>query len=261
MSVDIVVATYSGREELLKTALDSVLVQTYTDWVCWVCQDGDESGIKEIVDSYNDPRFRYLHVPKSGRPAPARNRALLHGQGQFVAFLDDDDEWLSNKLDKQIAFMAVHAGCSIVATEAKRWCRTGLEGGPEMFMGGLVEDWLIPFDELLQSNRICTSSVLIRRSSQRRAGYMFDSPGLIIGEDYEFWLRLALTGDLWAMKDVLVHYHDDPANSIRSHVYRQPDKRKQQSYAVYRALLDKGRMLLIASKRYDQVMKKFDSFF
>lgn len=99
-AVSVVIPT-ANRKELLKKALDSVLAQTFSDFEIVVVDDG-EGEAKEVVDSFNDPRISYIRneVKKGG--AGSRNAGIQKARGEFVAFLDDDDMWIPEKLSLQM---------------------------------------------------------------------------------------------------------------------------------------------------------------
>lgn len=105
--VSVVIPTHN-RPELLRRALHSVLAQTYVDFEIIVIDDGDnEAGAEEVCHSFSDPRVRYIAQvkPHGGAPA-ARNRGVREARSGYVAFLDDDDEWLPYKLERQISVLA-----------------------------------------------------------------------------------------------------------------------------------------------------------
>src|SRR3989338_3818100 len=100
--VSIVTPTFN-RVGSLREAIESVLAQTFSDWELIIVDDGSTDDTRQMVAQYQaqEPRIRYAYQLNSGASA-ARNRALGLAQGEFVAFLDDDDFWLPEKLTKQI---------------------------------------------------------------------------------------------------------------------------------------------------------------
>ncbi len=86
----------------LKESIDSVLNQTYTDWeiIFWDNQSTDKSS--EIVHQYKDKRIKYIYAPSHTSLYIGRSQALRHCKGKYLAFLDCDDLWLPNKLEKQV---------------------------------------------------------------------------------------------------------------------------------------------------------------
>ncbi|MCX6786161.1 MAG: glycosyltransferase family 2 protein [Candidatus Komeilibacteria bacterium] len=92
-----------NRPELLKKAIFSVLRQSYQDFEIIVIDDGDKLFSKEVVNTFNDNRINYIKQAIRQGGAAARNTGIKAAGGKFIAFLDDDDEWLPYKLEKQMA--------------------------------------------------------------------------------------------------------------------------------------------------------------
>ena len=99
--VSVVMNCYNG-EKYLREAIDSVLAQTYQNWeiIFWDNQSTDRSA--EIFKSYTDPRHKYFYAPKHTWLYEARNYAIENASGDFFAFLDVDDWWYPEKLEKQV---------------------------------------------------------------------------------------------------------------------------------------------------------------
>ena len=92
----------------IREAIDSVLSQTYSAWELIIVDDCSTDETKAIVSRYTDARIRYLRNMQNEGAALTRNRALREAKGRYIAFLDADDVWLPEKLEKQIAFMHQH---------------------------------------------------------------------------------------------------------------------------------------------------------
>src|SRR5215831_9254853 len=103
MLISVVIPTLQ-RPKLLLRAIGSVLRQTHREIEVIVVVDRPDPDTVSAVQSVNDPRLRVLVSPHHLTAAGARNFGVDHSTGEWVAFLDDDDEWLPNKLERQIAF-------------------------------------------------------------------------------------------------------------------------------------------------------------
>ena len=103
--VSIITPSYQTAAYITET-IESVLAQTYTNWEMIIVDDCSTDMTDEVVSPYlNDSRIRYLKNEKNSGAAVSRNRALQEAKGRWIAFLDSDDLWSPEKLEKQIAFM------------------------------------------------------------------------------------------------------------------------------------------------------------
>lgn len=102
--VSIIMPNYNGAKYLQET-INSVLTQTYTNWELLFVDDCSTDNSLDIVRSYQDSRIKILQNDKNSGAAVSRNYALREAKGKWIAFLDSDDLWMSEKLKKQIAFM------------------------------------------------------------------------------------------------------------------------------------------------------------
>jgi glycosyltransferase involved in cell wall biosynthesis len=101
IGVSVIIPTHN-RSSLLKRAVRSVLKQTYTYFECIIVDDASSDGTQEVVNSFKDDRLVYLRNKDNRGASASRNKGIKKSQGEFIAFLDDDDEWLDEKLEKQV---------------------------------------------------------------------------------------------------------------------------------------------------------------
>ena len=104
--VSIITPTYNCAEFIVQT-IESVLAQSYTDWEMIISDDCSTDNTLEVIKPYleSDARIKYICNDKNSGAAITRNNALRLAQGRWIAFLDSDDLWHPEKLEKQIAFM------------------------------------------------------------------------------------------------------------------------------------------------------------
>ena len=102
--VSVLMCTYN-RRFCLQQAIDSVLCQTYPDFEFVIVDDGSTDGTEELIKSYQDPRIRYFKLDQNSFYCYAANQGLDHCQGDYVAFMNSDDAWLPDKLEKQVSVM------------------------------------------------------------------------------------------------------------------------------------------------------------
>ena len=103
--VSIIMPSYNTDKFIIET-IKSVLAQTYTEWELLIVDDCSTDKTDEIVRSFlSDKRIKYFKNEKNSGAAASRNKALREAKGKWIAFLDSDDLWMPEKLEKQIRFM------------------------------------------------------------------------------------------------------------------------------------------------------------
>jgi len=104
--VSIITPTYNCGRFIAET-MDTVLAQTYTDWEMIIVDDCSTDNTREIVETYmaKDPRIHYHCLEQNSGAAVARTTAMALAEGEYMAFLDSDDLWTADKLERQLAFM------------------------------------------------------------------------------------------------------------------------------------------------------------
>ena len=206
--VSVVIPSYK-RAHTVERAVNSVLNQTYKDIEILVVDDNikdDDYSIKlkTIVESINDTRVRLVTQPKHINGAEARNAGVRASNGDYIAFLDDDDEWLPSKLEKQLALLQERkdiGGCSVLYNEY-----TG---------GKLVHSCPVYTEENLfqkifrREVAVFTSTVLVKKSCLLEAG-LFDV-NLKRHQDIQLLLRFTDKFNLGVIPEYLVKLHDDSA--------------------------------------------------
>jgi glycosyltransferase involved in cell wall biosynthesis len=208
--ISVVIPTHERPEEC-KRAVGSALNQDWPPLEVLVCDDGSADRTQHELEAWaaDEPRLRYLRLPRNfGNPAAARNLGTQSARGEWVAFLDDDDEWVPGKL--RVQGKAILTGrYDVVASDAMR-----TSGGPYF---GLTSEVVPDRAEFLRHNPIITSTAVARRSTLIAAGGFADSAiGISIKvEDYAAWLNLAYRGaSFLVLPDELVAYEDTQENRL-----------------------------------------------
>jgi glycosyltransferase involved in cell wall biosynthesis len=235
--VSVVIPTLH-RPQLLRRALASVFDQTYQQIEIIVVVDGPDDDTIMLLQAIDDPRLRMIINPRSLTAAGARNVGVGQARGEWVAFLDDDDEWLPTKIEKQITF---GSGRGVVLIT----CLTLVVTPHSSFIQPqVIYDNSMPIDEYLFDRRsplagigfIQTSSYLIPRLLFERIRFAVDSPH----DDWDFILRLSkqLGIRIETVPEVLAVFHFDE---------RRPSLSTSGTWAVSLAWID--RMLPIITSR------------
>ncbi len=102
--VSIITPTYNCAK-FIGATIESVLNQTYQNFEMIIVDDASKDNTEEVVKSFKDKRIKYIRLSKNSGPAVARNRAMEEAKGKYMAFLDSDDLWKREKLEKQINFI------------------------------------------------------------------------------------------------------------------------------------------------------------
>jgi glycosyltransferase involved in cell wall biosynthesis len=203
------VITTRNRPEAALRAAASVLQQDPPVVELFVCDDGstDDTPARFALLAERDERVRYHRFdPARGGPGPGRNHAIANAQGDWIAFLDDDDAWLPGKLAAQAPYL-VDGRYDLVATNAVR------SSGPRYFPE-LQEPYEPRRRQLLHVNPVIISSAVVRRRLLQEIGGFADTPWLRRGPlDFHTWLRLSDAGARFVvLPEPLVRY-DDPADA------------------------------------------------
>lgn len=203
--VSVIVPCYNGARYLRET-IDGVLAQTHPDVELVVADDGSTDDSIAIATSYGD-RVRSVTQPNAG-PSAARNLALRHATGEFVALLDADDRFHPTKLARQVARLREHSDAGAV------YCGWRLVDGagralPEHGWPAVEGDLL---RRLVLGNLFHPVSVMVRRRLlDDVGGFDVRCP---VNEDWDLFLRLSLAGARWACVDeALCDYRIHPGQS------------------------------------------------
>lgn len=177
-----------NRADLIEQTLRSALAQSYADFELIVVDDGSTDDSAERAEALRDPRIRVLRHAHSGLPAVARNAGLRAARGQYLAFLDSDDEWCTDKLEQQRQLLDARPDAGMVYGLASYYDGRRERGvcGPKV--ARITESI---FERLLlDGNFIQTSSVLLRRDVCEQVAGFNESAQCRAVEDFDLWLRV-----------------------------------------------------------------------
>ena len=178
-------------EKYIEAAIRSVMAQTCESFELLVIDDGSKDDTFAIARrlAAEDARVTALKNPENMGVARTRNRGLDMARGEYVAFLDSDDEWMSKKLELQLAFFREQPQFNIIHGE-EIWIRNGVRVNPcEKFRksGGDI------FNRSVNFSLIAPSAVMAKREIFDKCGVFDES--LPVCEDYDLWLRIMLSGE------------------------------------------------------------------
>lgn len=206
--ISVIIPTYNRKDTIIR-AIDSALSQTVKPYEILVCDDGSTDGTEALVKQIKDKRIKWIPGKHTGFPAVVRNKAIKKSQGEWLAFLDSDDEWFPEKLEKQLE-LAKNTGCLAVCCNAYS---LSSKGEKRKYLS--YNNKRINFDDLLTNNYVILSSIIFHRSLISKCYGLPENPRLKVAPDYSLWLRMSTQTDFSYLDEILLNYYDEPSISIR----------------------------------------------
>lgn len=211
--VSIVMPAYNAARTI-RASIESVQAQTVADWELIVIDDGSKDDTANILAelAVEDDRIHFLQNEKNSGASYTRNRAIALAEGEWIAFLDSDDLWKPQKLEKQLALAAKYPDMVICYT-ASSFINDG--GEPYGYIMEAVER--MTYKMLLRKNLLSCSSVMIRASAMKE----IKMPNDRMHEDYYVWLTVVRScGVAYGINEPLLVYrlcaNSKSSNRIKS---------------------------------------------
>jgi hypothetical protein len=213
MNVSVIVPLYN-KAPFIERTLHSIFAQTHRDYELIVVDDGSTDGGAEVVGRCPDSRLRLLRQDNAG-PGAARNRGLAEARGEYVAFLDADDEWTPRFLETGLALLDRH-GPDVAAVSSGYYFHPPGRSTEAMWRGRGLRNRVYRLDpdtgpqfavHLLAYFTPCTT--LARTGSLRRWGGFFSRRKCVYGEDSYLWLKVLLNQAVAVNLEPLVHLHTE----------------------------------------------------
>ncbi len=209
-TVSVIIPTYNRACFLCET-LESVLAQTYQDFEILVVDDGSTDDTEAVLAPYMS-RIRYFKQENAG-PAIARNRGIFYSKGEYVAFLDSDDLWYAEKLEKQVKILDENPEIGVVYTDC--YCgQSPTDPNQTGFFASAYPPSGDIFERMTQNNLFWTSSLMLRKEVFITSG-IFD-PTLRWSEDYDLWLRICRLTKCHFIQEVLGLFREHPGRITKN---------------------------------------------
>lgn len=220
-----------NSEKYLRETLQSIINQTYTDWELVIINDGSSDSTESIIHEYIKQGYPIIyHYQENKGLGYSRNEALKRSQGEFIAFIDHDDLWMPEKLEKQVTILESDEKIALVYSNfikyntMKGTRRTALKGAqPEKFA----------FPALLKKYSIGIMTVVIRYETLKNLDHYFDE-SLNLSEDYDLFLRIAYKSNVAYINEPLALYRIHENMSSLKHFKYRPD---EKTYILNKLLL------------------------
>ena len=205
--ISIIITTYN-RSKFIEETLYSIQNQTYTNIEILVIDDGSEFNIAREIDEIcrQFSKCTYYWKPNTGQP-DSRNYGIARANGDYIAFCDDDDYWVLDKLAKQVNILNNNPDFDIVTGDIGYVDKNGVILDTikthKPFNHGYI------FENLLYKNRTSSVVPLLRKNVFERTGLF--NPNFTLAEDWDFWRKAAHYHKFYAMDEVLayVRIHGD----------------------------------------------------
>lgn len=205
--VSIIMPSYNTAQYIEKT-IKSVLDQTYTNWELIIVDDCSTDNTDEVVKNYlTDKRIKYLKNEQNSGAAVSRNRALREAKGQWIAFLDSDDLWMPEKLEKQICFMK-EKGYFFSYTDYEEINAEGNRTGT--FVTGPKK-----ITKMGMYN-YCWPGCLTVMYDATKVG-LIQISDIKKNNDYAMWLKVCKKADCYLLDECLGQYRKGRVGSVSTH--------------------------------------------
>ena len=221
--VSIITPAYNA-EKFINETIESVIAQTYEKWEMIIVDDCSTDSTREIIKKYiaKDNRIKLIKLEVNSGPAVTRNTAIKNSCGRYLAFLDSDDQWLPEKLERQLAFMKSNS----VAFSFSKYVNVNEEGES---LGKVVSiPDKVTYNQLLKQNVIGCLTVILDTD-------VIDGVEMVnirSRQDYTLWLNLTKRGyQAYGFQEVLAKYRivDQSLSSNKI-------KMARQNWKVYREI-------------------------
>ncbi|MDE6701769.1 MAG: glycosyltransferase, partial [Acetatifactor sp.] len=209
--VSVVITTCKREPDILRRAMNSVLCQTYSDWELIVVDDSPEDyalrdavrQTVEVIRKTAENRILYIAHEANKGACEARNTGLAAATGEYIAYLDDDDEWLPEKLALQVQ-RAQEAGPRTALIYCGSFVK--MDGADRVILKRREYHRGRIYDSLILENYIGSTSFPLMRTECLRAIGGFDV-SMQSAQDADVWLRLAARYEIDCVEEPLVYYH------------------------------------------------------
>ena len=224
MKISVVMPTYNAAR-FLRTAVESILNQTFSDFEFIIVDDASSDGTREILSSYKDERIRIVDGPRSGIVA-ALNRGLDLARGEYVARMDADDISFPDRFAKQVDFLDSHPDVGVCGTLV----RDILEDGTSC-LGYFSSDRFTQmnekpgiFNQIFYDPIICHPTVMFRASILKKYGFRYNED-LKNTEDQELWARMLRYGIVfYNIQEALFSYRHTSSSATSVYLKKHPEE-------------------------------------
>lgn len=232
MRIDVILPTFN-RAELLDRAIDSVLAQTYQNFILYIINDGSTDHTSEQLLKYRShPKVKIYDIENEG-VSHARNFGVEASSSDWISFLDSDDEWLPHKLASQVKYLGANPHHNFVHTE-EIWIRNGIRVNPKLKHAKSSENL---FNRSLEFCLISPSTVMMKRSLFIKYGPFEEK--YEVCEDYDLWIKILAKEEVGFLPEFLVRKYGGHADQLSTKHIAMDYWRIQSLVNLLQSQLDK----------------------
>ena len=250
--VSIIMPSYNTAN-FISESIKSVMAQTYTNWELIIVDDCSTDNTDDVVKPYlNESRIIYIKNSKNSGAAVSRNRALREAKGKWIAFLDSDDLWMSEKLEKQIAYMTnngYHFSYTKYEEMNENGQTTGVTvSGPKKITKVGMFNFCWPGCLTVMYDREYIGDIQITDIKKNN--------------DYAMWLKICRKADCYLIDEILAKYRRGRAGSVSSHSIKTMIGwhyklfREAEGMGKVKSLINTGRNLMFGFYKKKRYVKK-----
>lgn len=206
----IVLPTYN-HANLIGEAINSVINQTYNNWELIIVDNNSTDNTSAVISEYNDDRIKSFKIQNKGVIASSRNMGINKSKGNWIAFIDSDDIWYTNKLDLVVNKINSNTKYHVFCHDE---LMVNINNGKtnKLIYGPFCDNFYS--NMLIYGNKLSTSSTIVSRKYIISNNLLFrENTNLITVEDYDFWLLLAKSNaQFYFIKKILGEYRIHGSN-------------------------------------------------
>ena len=201
--VSIIMPSYNTGK-YISDSIESIIAQTYSNWELIIIDDCSPDNSNEIIESYNEPRIKLLKNEKNSGAALSRNYGLREAKGKYIAFIDSDDTWVKDKLEKQVKFIKENDYAFIYADY-------------QICLNGVWENVVRTAPNIINKRKIynyCYFSTITVLYDAEKVG-LIQIEDLKKNNDYAMWVQALSKVEAHRQPECLAYYikHEDSISS------------------------------------------------
>jgi len=197
-TVSVIMAAYNGAA-LIPETVASLQAQTLADFEVVIVDDCSTDETRDVLRAIDDPRFRIIEAAVNQGPVRARNSAVAHARGRYLAGLDQDDLCMPERFARQVAYLDANPDTVLIGTGAAWLDDTVVSSSPRTALSTpAVIEWLLRIE-----NPLVWSSIMLRASA---ATDPFTDPARLYAEDFDLYQRMSKVGRIARLDEELVLY-------------------------------------------------------